>query len=51
MKNGKSKCNCAQRGGMCGRKRSLIKRGEVISDTIENKETCPLKILSATLQE
>lgn len=43
MKNGKSKCNCAQRGGMCGRKLSLIKQGKLVPDPITEEVVCPLK--------
>jgi hypothetical protein len=43
MKNGKSKCNCAKNGGMCGRKLSLIKQGKLTPDRIKKEVVCPLK--------
>jgi hypothetical protein len=44
MEKSKSKCTCAQRGVMCGRKLSLIKKEKLSSTTIEKEEViCPLK--------
>ncbi len=44
MKQSKSKCTCAQRGVMCGRKLSLIKKKESTRIEIEKEEIiCPLK--------
>lgn len=43
MKRNKSKCTCAQRGVMCGRKLSLIKQGELTRNEIEEEIVCPLK--------
>ncbi|MEP0264430.1 hypothetical protein [Dokdonia sp.] len=46
MKNSKSTCNCAQNGGMCGRKLSLIKQGKTVPNPIITEEMiCPLKSL------
>lgn len=44
MKQRKSKCTCAQRGVMCGRKLSLIKQRELANQEIRSEEiVCPLK--------
>lgn len=43
MKQNKSKCSCAQRGVMCGRKLSLIKQGKLTEETAFKEMICPLK--------
>ncbi len=43
MNQNKSKCSCAQRGVMCGRKLSLIKQGKLTLETASKEIVCPLK--------
>lgn len=43
MEKYKSKCKCAQSGGLCGRKLSLIKQGKLTLESASKEILCPLK--------
>ncbi|WP_299210473.1 hypothetical protein [uncultured Dokdonia sp.] len=43
MEKSKSKCKCAQTGGICGRKLSLIKQGKLTLEAGSKEILCPLK--------